>query len=107
MSLGVYPAISLQEARERAAEYRKLLKGNINPGARRRGDKQQRHAGLNTFRRGRFARRLLSSVLYLSPIPRVLTGRILSTSPSTGISKRSLMPAHRAAVASSSRVTGQ
>lgn len=52
MSLGVYPSISLQEARERAAECRKLLKDDINPGAKRRDDKQQqREAGLNTFRR--------------------------------------------------------
>jgi hypothetical protein len=52
VSLGVYPSISLQEARERAAECRKLLKDDINPGAKRRDDKQQqREAGLNTFRR--------------------------------------------------------
>jgi integrase len=52
VSLGVYPSISLQEARERAAECRKLLKDDINPGAKRRNDKQQqREAGLNTFRR--------------------------------------------------------
>lgn len=52
MSLGVYPHISLQEARERAAECRNLLKQGTNPGAKRRDDKlRQQEAGLNTFRR--------------------------------------------------------
>lgn len=52
ISLGVYPRISLQEARERTAECHKLLKDGINPGTKRRHDKQQqREAGLNTFKR--------------------------------------------------------
>lgn len=52
MSLGVYPHISLQEARERAAECRNLLKQGTNPGAKRRDDKlRQQEVGLNTFRR--------------------------------------------------------
>ena len=52
VSPDVYPGISLQEARERAAECRKLLKDDINPGAKQRDDKQQQlEAGLNTFRR--------------------------------------------------------
>lgn len=52
MSPGVYPHISLQEARERAAECRNLLKQGTNPGAKRRDDKlRQQEAGLNTFRR--------------------------------------------------------
>lgn len=52
MSLGVYPHISLQEARELATECRSLLKQGTNPGEKRRDDKlQQQEAGLNTFRR--------------------------------------------------------
>ncbi|WP_240500423.1 tyrosine-type recombinase/integrase [Pseudomonas syringae] len=52
MSLGVYPHISLQEARERAVECRNLLKQGTNPGTKRRDDKlRQQEAGLNTFRR--------------------------------------------------------
>jgi hypothetical protein len=52
MSLGVYPHISLQEARERTAECRNLLKKGTNPGAKRRDDKlRQQEAGLNTVRR--------------------------------------------------------
>ncbi|KMT56324.1 Arm DNA-binding domain-containing protein [Pseudomonas fildesensis] len=52
MSLGVYPHISLQEARERAAECHNLLKQGANPGTKRRDDKLlQQEAGLSTFRR--------------------------------------------------------
>lgn len=52
MSLGVYPHVSLQEARELATECRSLLKQGTNPGTKRRDDKlQQQEAGLNTFSR--------------------------------------------------------
>ena len=52
MSLGVWPQVSLQEAREKAAECRRLVKNDINPGAKAREDKhQKREAGLNTFKR--------------------------------------------------------
>lgn len=52
MSLGVYPHVSLQEAREQATECRSLLKQGTNPGEKRRDDKlQQQEAGLRTFRR--------------------------------------------------------
>jgi hypothetical protein len=39
MSLGVYPHISLQEVRERAAECRNLFKQGINHGIKHRDDK--------------------------------------------------------------------
>ena len=48
MSLGVYPHISLQKARERAAECRNLLKQGTNPGAKRR-DGSLRKMGGNRF----------------------------------------------------------
>jgi integrase len=52
MSLGVWPLVSLQEARDKAAECRRQVKNDINPGAKARLDKhQKREAGLNTFRR--------------------------------------------------------
>ena len=52
MSLGVWPVVTLQEARERAAECRRLVKNDINPGAKARADKREkREAGLNTFKR--------------------------------------------------------
>ncbi|WDY57183.1 tyrosine-type recombinase/integrase [Pseudomonas sp. PSKL.D1] len=52
MSLGVWPVVSLQEARDKAAECRRLVKNDINPGAKARADKREkREAGLNTFKR--------------------------------------------------------
>ncbi|MBK4999557.1 integrase arm-type DNA-binding domain-containing protein [Pseudomonas sp. S31] len=52
MSLGVWPVVSLQEARDKAAECRRLVKIDINPGAKARADKREkREAGLNTFKR--------------------------------------------------------
>lgn len=52
LSVGVYPNISLQEARERVAECRALLKQGIHPGVKRREEKRrQQEAGLNTFQR--------------------------------------------------------
>ncbi|WP_312600826.1 tyrosine-type recombinase/integrase [Pseudomonas luteola] len=41
ISLGVYPAVTLAEAREKAAELRKLVAQGIDPSAKRKADKHQ------------------------------------------------------------------
>lgn len=45
LALGVYPEVSLKEAREKREEARKLLAGNIDPGTKKKEDK--RHAAFN------------------------------------------------------------
>lgn len=50
LSLGIYPDISLKEARQRRDEARKLLAEGIDPGAQRKAVRQARKAAtLNTF----------------------------------------------------------
>jgi integrase len=49
LSLGVYPDVSLKEARERRDEARKLLSSDIDPGVRRRVLKASRASGEDSF----------------------------------------------------------
>jgi hypothetical protein len=50
MALGVYPQVSLKEARERRDEARKLLAGGVDPGAVRKAQKTARlEQAANTF----------------------------------------------------------
>ncbi|MHB1799916.1 MAG: tyrosine-type recombinase/integrase [Vulcanimicrobiaceae bacterium] len=50
LSLGVYPDVSLKQARERREQARKLLAEGIDPGAQRQADKAtQQAAAANTF----------------------------------------------------------
>lgn len=51
LALGVYPVVSLKEARERAADARKLLADGVDPGADRKATKAQAvHDAANTLR---------------------------------------------------------
>lgn len=51
MSLGPYPAISLAEARQRAAEARRLLANGIDPSEQRQAERrEQQLAAANTFK---------------------------------------------------------
>src|SRR5579863_5182906 len=49
LSLGVYPDVSLKEARERRDAARKLLSNDIDPGVRRKVLKAARESGEDTF----------------------------------------------------------
>lgn len=50
LALGVYPEVSLKDARERAANARKLLAGGVDPGAERKASKAQAaHDAANTL----------------------------------------------------------
>ena len=50
LALGVYPAVGLQDARDQAAEARKVLQAGDDPGAVRKASKAQAtHEAVNTF----------------------------------------------------------
>ena len=50
LSLGVYPDVSLKDARERRDDARKLLSNNVDPSAQRLAERNARHtAAANTF----------------------------------------------------------
>lgn len=50
LAFGVYPEVSLKQARERRDEARRLLQGGADPGALRKADKaRERHEAENTF----------------------------------------------------------
>ena len=50
MGLGAYPLVSLAEARDKAAEARKLLKQGVDPIDARKAESAQRVATGTTFR---------------------------------------------------------
>ncbi|NMC35399.1 MAG: DUF4102 domain-containing protein, partial [Veillonellaceae bacterium] len=51
LSLGVYPDVSLKDARQRRDEARKLLANGIDPGKVRREEKAETAASAETFER--------------------------------------------------------